>query len=189
MTWICSKGFRLLHRIRSECESVEGPRRCSDTNVGFHTYSRVFQVHELVNSHSNLRPGGIKHTHSHTDTLNTPKAPCRYPAEPWVFTHPIFIHLYSHWINMTHRLPTFFTFSMRFWRYTQPLKCFSMSFPILSLSPPIHSPSPHSLFLPGYKLARPPIHPSIHPTNMLAYKHCFLESKTTRGIWLEYGIA
>lgn len=104
------------YRIENYCKSMEGLCRRSDTNVCFQIYSVVLEVPELVNFHSNLRPRGTKHTHEHTQSLNIPKAPCRYPAELWMCT---LIHLYTHYTNMTHSLPTFSPSSCRFRHYTQ----------------------------------------------------------------------
>lgn len=149
--------------------------------IQMRVFSDLLEVPELVNFHPNLRPRSTKHTHEHTHwtSLNTPpKAPCRHPRVCTL--HFITIHLYTHYTNMTQSTyisPTSCCFRL----YTQIWNVFSpMLFPVFSISSlPILS---LSLFLLGYK----PTHP-YH--KYVGRQTPFLESKTTRGITLEYGNA
>lgn len=170
LTWI--KG----HRMENGCRLMEGPRRFGDIKMCAVTF--ILQCWKSLNLWTvNLTlDTEAQDAHMKRHPLNTSKGPCGYPTEFRMCTLAIFMHLYTHYTSMTFSLPTFspscgFGAAPRFDMF------FSCHFPAcLSLS----------LSLSAWLLTHLPTHPS---TKHVGTQTLFLESKTTRGIWLEYGNA
>ena len=112
---------------------------------------------------------------TNTAALNTPRAPCRCEC---VCLYHIYSPLHSLYQHDPCSALLFHLHHAVLGAELQIWNVFFMSFPVSFL---VHTPGPLSLS------ARLLTHTLTHPLSMLAYKHRFLESKTTRanmtGIW------
>lgn len=177
--------------LSSGCERWwRGPRRYRGTNFCVcRIYSTVLEVPELVNSDSNPRPWGHK-THILTHTLSTPlRPPVGIPWSPEC-VHLLYLFTFSLIIPTWPAVNSLFHLHVVFALHSH-LKCFFFSViscSLLFLSLTLTLFLSLSLFL---AMNHPPTHPSnpsIHPSRKhVGIQTPFLESKTTRGIWLEYG--